>query len=198
MVVATLVTKRMPQRRVNGLGRGRCLEGGNDMGQGTCSVEGCEREGSKWGWCWGHFKVLTAVERFWARVKKTPDHWEWTGVLSRLGYGSFMAEGHLWMVHRYSYELLVGPIPEGLTLDHLCRVRHCVWPEHLEPVTLQENILRGSGPIAQHAVKTHCDRGHPFNEENTRIRMRNGRPTRVCKVCKNEDERRRYHAAKAP
>lgn len=71
------------------------------------------------------------------------------------------------MAHRVAFELWVGEIPPGLVLDHTCRVRHCVAPEHLEAVTQVENVLRSRGLPAIHAAKTHCHRGHAFDEQNT-------------------------------
>jgi hypothetical protein len=100
---------------------------------------------------------LTLAERFWAKVKKTSNCWLWTGSLSR-GYGRVRdrRSGKSVPVHRIAYELLVGPIPDGLTIDHLCRVRCCVNPTHLQPVTNRENILRGNGPAALSARRTSC------------------------------------------
>lgn len=92
--------------------------------------------------------------------------WQWTGNTGR-GYGRISANGRPQQAHRVGYELLVGPIPEGLTLDHLCRNRGCVNPAHVEPVTHRENVLRGEGVAANRARQTHCKRGHPFNDENT-------------------------------
>ncbi len=85
-----------------------------------------------------------AEQRFWAKVSKTDECWLWTGSKND-GYGKFrpVANQRPVLAHRYAYELLVGPIPRDLTLDHLCRVHSCVNPEHLEPVTRRENILRG-------------------------------------------------------
>ena len=124
--------------------------------------------------------ILTTQERFWAKVKKTETCWLWTGVISH-GYGRFWVQGHLLLAHRFVYELLVGQIPVSLTLDHLCRVRHCVNPKHLEPVTNRENILRGDGHTAVHARQTHCIHGHPFNLANTYITRAGARECRECK-----------------
>lgn len=123
-----------------------------------CAVEGCETRGRlRRGWCEKHYyrwkqhgdpnKVLkifhegTESERFWAKVNKTGDCWLWTGWRTN-GYGRFTTNGKNWRAHRFAFEEMRGPIPEGLQLDHLCRVRHCVNPDHLEPVTRQQNMLR--------------------------------------------------------
>lgn len=103
----------------------------------------------------------TCNDRFWSKVEKTETCWLWTGGTARNGYGSFWDGNRIGRAHRYAYELLVGPIPEGLQLDHLCRVRLCVNPAHLEPVTQQENIRRAM------VSRTHCKRGHEFTPENT-------------------------------
>jgi len=125
-------------------------------------------------------------ERFWPRVEKTDSCWIWTGAKktghSTGPYGHFEINGKSVLAHRYAYEALVGPIPSGLTIDHLCRNPLCVNPSHLEPVTRKENILRGVGATAMHARKTHCKNGHEFNEANTYIR-RDG--NRLCRVCRN-------------
>ena len=105
------------------------------------------------------------------------------------GYGQFrLSDGKLdkWSnrpqvyAHRYAYEFCVGPIPEGLTIDHLCRVRACVRPDHLEPVTMRINTLRGVSIVAQHARKTQCPQEHPYDSENTYIDPLNKRHCRIC------------------
>ena len=111
--------------------------------------------------------------------------WLWVAKQNGHGYGSLRVgsiagRGNNAVAHRIAYELLVGPIPEGLTLDHLCRVRNCVNPEHLEAVTHRVNILRGSGASARNAAKTHCKHGHPLVPENI---YRNPNGYRVCAKC---------------
>lgn len=93
----------------------------------------------------GKAKGRPAPDRFWAKVVKTSSCWVWVGSGGgRIGeYGVFRMDSGPVRAHRYAYELLVGPIPDGMTLDHLCRVTRCVNPSHLEPVTLEENVRRG-------------------------------------------------------
>jgi hypothetical protein len=95
--------------------------------------------------------------------------------------------------HRYYYKTYVGPIPDGMELDHLCRVRHCVNPRHLEPVTPKVNTLRGLSPAAQFARATHCVNGHPFDEANTYVNARQ----RVCRTCARANSYRAYLVRKA-
>lgn len=119
--------------------------------------------------------------------------WEWTAYVDpRTGYGHSNLNGRISTAHRIVYELLVGPIPEGLVLDHLCRNRGCVNPAHLEPVTDKENLLRGEGPTAKKAAQVTCIKGHPFNEANTAIKKING--TRICCQCRKE-QNHAYHLA---
>jgi hypothetical protein len=108
----------------------------------------------------------TLEERFWAKVHFTETCWLWTAATLPNGYGVLGIEHRTVYAHRVAYELLVGPIRDGLQIDHLCRVRHCVNPEHLEPVTQRDNLARGEGPTAINARKSHCPKGHPF-EGNT-------------------------------
>lgn len=113
--------------------------------------------------------------------------WDWTAYRDKDGYGSVKADGKMQLAHRHVYSVLVGPIPKGLTLDHLCRNRACVNPEHLEPVTQRVNTHRGNTAAARNAAKTHCVKGHPYDEANT-YRNRKGR---FCRAC-GRDATRRY------
>lgn len=115
--------------------------------------------------------------RFWSYVKRTDSCWIWIGYRTRDGYGRFKAGGRTFQAYRWIYEKLVGPIPEGLQIDHVCHTedpecaggwscphRACVNPDHMEPVTRKENTLRGRSFSAENATKTHCKRGHPYGE----------------------------------
>lgn len=128
--------------------------------------------------------------RFLAKVEKTETCWLWTAWIESNGYGRFWLDGRQHGAHRVAYELYVGPIPDGLEIDHLCRVKHCVNPAHLEAVTASENILRMAALRVpyQHARDT-CPNGHPYDDENT-ISTRTGR---ACKTCKR-DANRAYYA----
>jgi hypothetical protein len=119
--------------------------------------------------------------------------WLWTAYTDPAGYGRIAtsAQPNPELAHRVSYRLYVGPIPEGLTLDHLCRVRRCVNPAHLEPVTLAENKRRGESLAAQNARKTHCPQGHPYDEANTHVTAQGYRDCRAC----NRERHRREAAA---
>lgn len=130
------------------------------------------------------------LERLWAKVDKSGADgcWLWTGPTNATGYGQIHLSGdnhHRPLVHRLVYELLVGPIPAELTLDHLCRIRSCCNPGHLEPVSYRENLLRGDTLAAANAAKTHCPAGHPYDEANTYVHN-NGRG---CRICRNEHSR---------
>ena len=182
-----------------------------------CSVEGCTRKVVARGCCDPHYRHLKAygdplagpfkprgslADRTWAKVDKNgpvptlrPDLgpcWIWTGKKDKKGYGWIRIGGAgtpKAPAHRVTYELTAGEIPSGLELDHLCRVHDCVNPTHLEPVTHQENMLRGETFAAANAQKTHCPKGHPYDEQNTRVRS-NGK--RSCRTC--DDATRRKQA----
>lgn len=142
---------------------------------------------TRWKWCHGHHSIARqrpAAERFWDHVEFTSACWLWTGRMGGSGYGYF-EDGP---AHRWSYEFCVGPIPEGIELDHTCHKpesclggptcphRRCINPDHLEPVTGAENTRR-AGP----ATKTHCVHGHLYDEANT---VRSGKGRRVCRECR--------------
>lgn len=156
------------------------------------------------GWCKPHYNRWwrygdpnhiphrpTADERFWSKVNKTSTCWLWTGQ-SRSGYGLFSWGSRDTLssecAHRHAYRLIKGSIPDGMVLDHLCRIPLCVNPDHLEPVTLGENVLRGIGTSAINKRKTHCVNGHEFTPENTRI-GRTGH--RACRACDRANARKR-------
>lgn len=126
------------------------------------------------------------------------DHWMWLGAKNADGYGvlSYCYRTHL--VHRLTYSWLVSPIPDGLQIDHLCRVRDCVNPAHMEPVTLQVNNARGESVSSQHARKIMCINGHPYDEANTYQRPSGGRSCRACgcETARRVRQRRAMHDAR--
>lgn len=153
----------------------------------------------------GYIPRKSTEDRFWGYVDKsgTDGCWQWTGVKMPAGYGVFGAYRRNVMAHRFSYEEVVGPIPPGLHLDHLCRNTSCVNPDHLEPVTPAVNVLRGVGFAALNARKTHCKSGHEFTPENTYIRPdRSGRDCLECRRIIGRErtlrERAKREAERAP
>lgn len=159
-------------------------------------------------------KRTPLAERFMAKVEKRGGDgcWEWTGHVMENGYGQAAVESGIHrLAHRVSYELHVGPIPEGLVIDHrchsddkscsggdACRHRRCVNPDHLEPVTQTENMIRGrigEANRARAAEQTQCKHGHPFSGENLFYREARGKKQRACRACSRKagmlSERRR-------
>ncbi|WP_352237126.1 HNH endonuclease signature motif containing protein [Lentzea sp. NBRC 102530] len=133
-------------------------------------------------------------DRFWRKVSVNSETgcWEWIAALRSNGYGAYFAgpDDRNALAHRVAYRTLVEAIPPGLDLDHLCRVRRCVNPAHLEPVTRRTNLLRGETVVAARAAQTHCVNGHEFDAANTYIRSAG---TRDCRACHRNRERRRAH-----
>lgn len=127
---------------------------------------------------------MTLADRFWAKVDKSGDCWIWTASRNPKGYGQIaMKPGGPKLAHRVAWELLNGPVPDGLQLDHLCRNRLCVNPAHLEPVDNRTNTLRGVGPTAINAQKTSCTRGHSLADAYVSKGMR------YCRTCALEKQR---------
>lgn len=114
--------------------------------------------------------------------------WLWIGTTNWRGYGQFKLKRSAMQAHRVSYQLFIGPITEAYTIDHLCRVRCCVNPDHLEAVPHFVNLLRGNTVNAIAASKTHCPQGHPYSGDNLIIRKER---RRVCRACKNAINRKR-------
>ncbi len=139
-------------------------------------------------------------DRFWTKVDKNgpvPDYrpdlgpcWLWLAGRISGGYSKFVIDQRQVLGHRVVYEDAVGPIPDGFHVDHLCRIRHCVNPDHLEPVTPYENFIRGQSPVRRNIDKTHCKQGHPYNEENTYY----GPDGRKCRPCERAGKARRLAA----
>jgi hypothetical protein len=175
----------------------------------VCQIKGCDRPHNAQAFCrlhherWlkhGHpLKTLAQIspekllkDRFYSNVSLPNEDgcMLWTGTLvpkKGKGYGVFSFAGIRVYAHRLAYELLVGPIPEGLQIDHVkawgCRSTACCNPDHLEPVTQEENLRRSDGIGQRHARKTHCVNNHPFSKENTRI-LPNG--SRQCRQCRRD------------
>lgn len=139
------------------------------------------------------FKVKrkTDKERFFEKVEKTDTCWLWKASIRGGGYGQFFWNRKIGEAHRFSYELVKGEIAEGLDIDHLCRVRNCVNPNHLEAVTRRENLIRGAGTTAINFYKDKCSRGHKFDEKNTYV-FRNARKCRICATILQASYREKY------
>ena len=185
-----------------------------------CSIDGCVNRQVARTWCDTHYRrwvrmgtpyrgELSVEDKSTRHVQRNSATgcWIWTGHITRWGYGRHtMGRGNATHAHRWSYEHFVGPVPDGLELDHIChstdlscrggptcRHRRCCNPAHLEPVTHAENIGRGR----TRPLKTHCKYGHEFNETNTHVFIRrgDGATVRACRPCAR-DRQRRAEAAK--
>lgn len=119
------------------------------------------------------------IEHHIKTIKKIDGCWIWQGSVDSKGYGQLMSNGIVWRAHRFFYTNLVGEIPVDYQIDHLCKKKLCVNPEHLEAVTQTENIER-SGAWNYNKAKTHCPQGHEYTSENTLFRQNK----RTCKTCK--------------
>lgn len=177
-----------------------------------CEVEGCGRKHRELGWCHSHAARVrrgepvggpfpeTPLERFTAKIEVDGDCWIWQAGTDGDGrYGLFKIAGtrQKMVAHRWAYLHLAGlTVPDGLVLDHLCRRTLCVNPDHVEPVTQRENILRGGWGSAKNARKTHCKYGHEFTPDNiTPWGQRRG--VRICATCHDEYNARRSVARRS-
>lgn len=177
------------------------------MSKGTCTAVGCERPQLARGFCGMHYRRarkqgtlkklsdIPAPDRFWPLVdflSSGNSCWLWLGYTSDQGYGMFRDDQRKhWYAHRWAYVATSGEIPDGLQLDHLCRVRACVNPAHLEAVTLRENQLRGMSLPGQNARKRYCIRGHDLENPANLIYVTTRPTERVCRECR---QIRRRHA----
>lgn len=139
------------------------------------------------------------IPAFWAKIERRGDDecWPWTAALNSYGYGQFRlggASSGQAVSHRIAYELEVGPIPDGLVIDHLCRNRACCNPRHMEPVVPKVNTMRGIGRSALNAQKTECPAGHSLSGDN--LLVSSGR--RLCRTCRAEKRRAAYAADPEP
>lgn len=144
---------------------------------------------------------IDPVERFWSKVLKgsADECWPYTGSITNSGYGEFTTgRGKCHLAHRFAYEAAIGPIPDGLTIDHVktrgCNRKDCVNPNHLEAVTMAENLRRSNAASAINSRKTACPRGHAY--DGVRVR-RSGLKQRTCSICHNESRRNKRAEGKA-
>lgn len=172
----------------------------------TCTVPGCGLPVRCSGKCRRHYnqwirttpkdqrKPSALRERILAMVQVDDGGcWRWQGYVGPKGYGQVRGVGRTESAHGAAYREWKGEIPQGWTLDHLCRVRDCVNPEHLEAVPHRINLLRGETVTAQHAAKTHCPQGHPYAGDNLIVRPKpNGGSGRTCRTCRDQRNKARY------
>jgi len=165
----------------------------------TCSIDGCEKktrdyrkvcrmhnarktrnggyDKAKWFVADGDSDLERTLNKF---VEDENGCWNWTGHCGDGGYPLYRFKDGSSRVHRWLYEKLRGGIERRLTIDHLCRNIKCINPGHMEPVTMRENLMRGNGPSAINARKTHCKRGHPFSGSNLYVGPNGYRNCRKC------------------
>ena len=151
--------------------------------------------GSSWYRCGGRWiinlfivgmllKYMDLLSRFWDKVEiQDGGCWKWLGATNNQGYGEFSINHKMVRAHRFSYQIHESTIPEGLVIDHKCRNVWCVNPKHLEPVTNKENLNRGRSANRE---KTHCMKGHEYNQINTYYHNNN----RHCRTCKLDNTRK--------
>lgn len=135
------------------------------------------------------------ADKFWRKVERTPTCWLWNGPKNKSGYGYFSFGKQFKRAHRLSYEEVRGEIPKGMVLDHICRIRNCVNPDHLRIVTNAENVLIGIGPTAINARKTHCPQGHEYTKENT-YKAQSKDAGRNCIICRKQRGKVRWQRNK--
>lgn len=133
------------------------------------------------------------MKNFWEKVERSTGCWRWTAGCDADGYGVFHMAGQARGAHRVAFELLVGAIPGGLQIDHLCRNRGCVNPAHLEPVTPRENQRRADVALGIRSAATHCPQGHEYSPENTYM----AKTKRNCRACRRVSAARYWARKKA-
>jgi len=191
---------------------------GSKYGTLTCRVDGCTTLAHCRELCRSHYRrwlngdeslapfaapsaqasaPTPAAVRFWRFVTPTDGCWEWQGSTLK-GYGRLRGDdGEVVLAHRLSYEMHVGPIPAGLSIDHLCRTPLCVNPAHLEPVTLAENNRRALPFRPPKARPTHCKHGHELTPQNTITDPNGSRRCRECSRRRSREWKRRQSASGA-
>ena len=132
------------------------------------------------------------ITNFWNKVDRSKGEdscWPWQGYIHPDGYGQVRYHGKMQKAHRIAYLLTIGNIPDDMELDHLCKSRDCINPNHLEPVTRETNINRSDSLAVKNRQKTHCPKGHPYSEENTILDKSSG--GRRCQICRREQAKYR-------